>query len=409
MASVSRSARIRRIRLGLILGSLAAIGPLSIDLYLPSLPELTRDFGASASEVQLTLTACLVGLALGQLLAGPLSDRLGRRRPLLVGVAAYCAASIVCAFAPSVYVLVALRLVQGFAGAAGIVIGRAIVRDLRSGAAAARLFSILLAVTAIAPILAPIVGGQLLRITSWRGLFVTLGIVALVLLLATAFGLEETLAPERRGSSGWHETGRTLQRLLRDPVFLGFTLVIGFAFAEMFAYIAASPFVIQEIYGVSPQLFGAIFALNALGLGALSQVNALLVGRLGPRRLLAGGLALTVSAGFCLLAVVLAGGVGLPGILPCLFAVVASLGLVAPNATALALGDYPHVAGSASALLGVLPFLIAAAIAPLVGVAGTDSAVPMGVAIATLGAGAVAALGLAGRASRARHVEATAA
>lgn len=406
MASVSGSALIRRIRLALIIGSLSALAPLSIDLYLPALPELTRNFGVSASEGQLTLTACLAGLALGQLVAGPLSDRLGRRRPLLVGLAAYCAASFACALAPSLYVLVAFRFVQGLAGAAGIVIARAIVRDLRSGAAAARVYSILMLVTGMAPILAPIVGAQLLRVTTWNGLFVTLAILGLVLLLATAVGLDETLPADRRKSGSSRETVRTFQRLLSDRAFLGYTLVLGAAFGELFAYIAGSPFVLQNIHGVSPQLYGAVFAVNALGLVICGQINAVLVGRVRPTRLLAFGVAVSAAAGLCLLAVVLVGGIGLAGILPCLFAVVASLGFVVPNATALALTDHPQVAGSASALLGVLPFLIGAAVAPLAGVAGAGSAVPMAVVMATLGVGGVGALVLSRRALLDRQLDA---
>jgi DHA1 family bicyclomycin/chloramphenicol resistance-like MFS transporter len=397
--TVSRSALIRRLRLGLIIGSLTALAPLSIDLYLPALPELTSSFGASASEGQLTLTACLAGLALGQMLFGPLSDRLGRRPPVLAGLAAYGAASLACAFASSLWVLVALRLVQGLAGAAGIVIARAVVRDLRSGAAAARFFSYLMLVTGMAPILAPILGAQLLRVTTWNGLFVTLAIVGFLLLLATAAGLDETLPASRRRRGSVHETVRTSISLLRDRVFLGYALVLGFAFGELFAYIAGSPFVLQDIYGVSPQLYGGVFALNAVGLVVSGQINAALVGRVAPARLLAFGVAVSVTAGLCLLAVVLVGGIGLAGILPCLFAVVASLGFVMPNATALALTDYPHVAGSASALLGVLQFLIGAAVAPLAGAAGSESAVPMAVVIAALGVAAVAALDLSRRAA----------
>jgi DHA1 family bicyclomycin/chloramphenicol resistance-like MFS transporter len=392
----------RRIRLGLILGSLTALAPLSIDLYLPALPELTRDLDASASEGQLTLTACLAGLALGQLVSGPLSDRFGRRPPLLVGLAVYTAASFACAFAPSLWVLVALRLVQGLAGAAGIVIARAIVRDLRSGAAAARIFSYLILVTGLAPILAPIIGAQLLRVTSWNGLFVALAIVGLGLLLATAVGLDETLPASRRSTGSVGETVRTSVGLLRDQVFLGYALVLGLVFGEMFSYIAGSPFVLQDIYGLSPQQFGGVFALNALGLVVAGQINAVLVGRVAPARLLALGVAVSAAGGLCLLAVVLAG-IGLAGILPCLFAVVASLGLVIPNGTALALTDYPHVAGSASAVLGMLQFLIGAMVAPLVGLAGAESAVPMAVAIAVLAVASIGALGLSRRAAQARQ------
>ncbi len=401
VAGVPLSIVIRRVRLGLIVGSLTALAPLSIDLYLPALPQLTDDFGASAAEGQLTLTACLAGLALGQLLSGPLSDRLGRRRPLLAGLAAYSAASAACAFSPSLWVLVVLRLVQGLAGAAGIVIARAIVRDLRSAVAAARVFSHLMLVTGMAPILAPIVGAQMLRVVSWEGLFVALALLGLVLLLATAIGLDETLPAGRRRGGGL-ELLHAFGGLLRDRVFLAHTLVMSFTFGGMFSYIAGSPFVVQGIYGASPQLYGGVFGLNAAGLVACGQINAALVGRLGPLRLLAFGVAVFAAAGLSLLAVVLAGGIGLAGILPCLFAVVASLGFVMPNATALALGDYPHAAGSASALLGVLQFLVGAAVAPLAGVAGSGSAVPMAATIGALGIGAVVALALSGRAAAGR-------
>jgi len=405
VATPSATVVIPRVRLVLMLGALSAFAPLSLDLYLPGLPGLTRGFGAKAWEGQLTLTACVIGLALGQLVAGPLSDRLGRRPPLLLGLAAYCGASLACAVAPSVWTLVGLRFLQGLAGAAGIVVARAVVRDLRSGAAAARLFSTLMLVTGLAPILAPVVGGQLLRVTSWRGLFVTLAIIGAVLLLATAVGLEETLPLERRTGGGWRETTRTFHRLLRDRVFLGYALVGGFAFGELFGYIAGSPFVLQGIYGVSPQLFGAVFGVNAFGLVACAQVNGALVGRISPERLLAGGLAVAASAGSSLLVLVHVGGAGLVAILPCFFALVASLGFIVPNAAALALDNYPHAAGSASALLGMFQFLIGAAAAPLVGVAGADSAVPMGVVVATLGAGAVGALFFARRAAAAAHRE----
>jgi DHA1 family bicyclomycin/chloramphenicol resistance-like MFS transporter len=395
----SRAVLTRRVQLVLILGGLSAFGPLSIDLYLPGLPALARDLHAQAWETQLTLTSCLAGLAVGQLLAGPLSDRLGRRRPLLVGLAAYVAASLACAASPSIFVLVVLRLVQGLAGAAGIVIARAVVRDLRSGAAAARLFSILMLVTGLAPTLAPIAGGQLLRVMSWRGLFVILAGIVALLLLASAAGLPDTLPHELRHAGGWLETTRTLRDLARDRVFVGYALILGATMGQMLAYIAGSPFVLQDIYGVSPQLYGVIFAGNALGLVACSQLNAFLVGRVPPEKLLAGGIAAGVSAGLALLAVILVGSIGLPGILPCLFVVVSTVGIVIPNASALALADYPHVAGSASALLGVLQFLVGAGMAPLVGIAGAHSAQPMGIAVAALGLGGAVMVAVTRRAA----------
>ena len=409
MARVSGSALRRRIRLGLIIGSLSALAPLSFDLYIPALPELTRDFGVSASEAQLTLTACLVGLGLGQILFGPLSDRLGRRPPLLVGLGVYCAASFACALAQDLYELVALRFVQGFAGAAGIVIARAIVRDLRSGAAAARVFSYLMLVTGLAPILAPIIGSQLLRVTSWRGLFVTLSAIGLVLLVASATGLRETLQAERRRRESWRHAARPFVRVLGDRAFVGYALVLSAAFGEMFSYIAGSSYVLQDIYGVSPQLYGGIFGLNALGLTACGQINAVLVGRVSPRRLLTFGVVMSAAAGFCLLAIVLVGGTGLRGILPCLFVMVSGAGFILPNATALALRDHPLDAGAASALLGGLSLLTGAVVAPLVGVSGSESAVPMAALMACFGAGGIGALVLVYRTTPRPAVHAAAA
>jgi DHA1 family bicyclomycin/chloramphenicol resistance-like MFS transporter len=377
-----------RAQVVLILGALSAFGPLSIDMYLPGLPELGRRLDAPAWAVQLTLTACLAGLALGQIVAGPLSDRFGRRGPLLAGVACYAAVSLLCAVAPSVEVLVVLRFVQGMSGAAGIVIARAIVRDMHSGVAAARFFSLLMLVNGLAPILAPVIGGQVLRVTSWRGVFVVLTAIGAALFLAAATGLRETLPPDKRHPGGVVETVRTFARLLSDRAFLGHALACGLAFGAMFAYISGSPFVIQDIYGASPQLFSLMFAANALGLVAASQANRALLRRFEPRAILRAALSVQALAGVVLLAVVASGG-GVWGIVPLLFVVVASLGLVMPNATALALADHPRVAGSASGLLGVLQFIVGAATAPLVGVGGTTTALPMALTIAVLGVGGV--------------------
>jgi DHA1 family bicyclomycin/chloramphenicol resistance-like MFS transporter len=355
-------------------------------MYLPGLPSLGRSLAAPAWAVQLTLTACLAGLALGQVLAGPLSDRFGRRRPLIAGVALYALASLLCAAAPSVAVLVVLRFAQGAAGAAGIVIARAIVRDMHSGAAAARFFSLLMLVNGLAPILAPVIGGQVLRVTTWRGVFVILAAIGVLLAAAAAAGLRETLPPEARHAGGVGDTVRTFGRLLTDRTFLGYALACGLAFGAMFAYISGSPFVIQDIYGASPQLFSVMFATNALGLVLSSQVNRVLLRAIQPRTILRTALRVQALAGLTLLVVVAAGG-GAWGIVPLLFVVVASLGLVFPNATALALADHPRVAGSASGLLGVLQFIVGAATAPLVGVAGTGTALPMALTIAVLGVG----------------------
>ena len=377
----------RRVRLVVILGALSAFGPLSIDMYLPSLPSLSRDLRASASAAQLTLSACLLGLALGQVLAGPLSDSLGRRRPLLVGLVAYIVASLLCAVAPSVSLLIVMRFVQGAAGAAGIVIARATVRDLYSGLAVVRFFSVLTLVSGTAPIAAPIIGSLILQVASWRGVFLVLAILVTLMALSVLMGLPETLPRERRQSGELRTTLRIFRRLLADRLFVGYALSCGLSFAAMFAYISASPFVMQDIYGLSPQAFSLIFGTNALGIAILGQINGRLVGRVSPQRLLAVALVAVAVGGTALLVAVLLN-VGLVGILPPLFVVVASQGMVLPNATALALADYPSTAGSASALLGVLQFSIGAAIAPLVGVGGTSTALPMAVVIAALGVSA---------------------
>ncbi|MGZ8650521.1 MAG: multidrug effflux MFS transporter, partial [Solirubrobacteraceae bacterium] len=363
------------VRLVIVLGSINAIGPLSIDMYLPAFPEITRALDTGASQVQLTLTACVAGLALGQLVIGPLSDRFGRRVPLLAAMVTYAVASLLCAAATSVGALIALRFVQGLAGAGGIVISRAVVRDLHSGAAAVRLFSSLMLVTGLAPILAPLAGGQLLAVTSWKGIFLSLSILSALIAVLAAAGLRETLPAERRSTSGLRRTVQTMAGLLRDRSFVGYALAGGLTFGALFAYISGSSFVLQRIYGLSPQLYSLTFAMNGLGLIAASQINARIVERLGPTRLLRRALVCVVASALTLLVVVSVGGLSVWAVLVPMFVIVSSLPFVLPNSTALALADHAAVAGTASALLGVIQFMVGAIAAPLVGVAGPDSAV----------------------------------
>ncbi|HEY0492634.1 MAG TPA: Bcr/CflA family multidrug efflux MFS transporter [Candidatus Dormibacteraeota bacterium] len=381
--------RLARMRLFLLLGGLTAFGPLSIDMYLPALPAISRDLVASESLIQLTLTACLIGLALGQLLSGPLSDTLGRRRPLLIGVSIYVLASLLCALAPTAWILVALRLIQGLAGAAGIVIARAIVRDMYSGVPAARYFSRLILVMGLAPILAPVLGGQILRFSSWHGIFVVLAIVTGILFLGALVWLPETLPLHLRREGSLRDTIRTFRRLGADTRFIGYAVSAGLAFGAMFAYIAGSPFVLQAIYHISPQTFALIFGLNALGFVITSQVNGTLVSRIAPSRLLTAGLVGESLAGVAVLAVIAIGGLGLSTLLVPLFIMVSCIGFVVPNATALALSRHPEAAGTGSALLGVIQSGIAAIGAPLVGIAGVASALPMGGVIAVSACGAI--------------------
>jgi len=386
----AQSSRTRRVTVVIILGGLSAFGPLSIDMYLPALPTITRDLGAGDTQVQLTLTACLAGLATGQALAGPLSDTLGRRRPLLVSLLLYGVASLLCAVAPSVYALIALRLLQGMAGAAGIVIARAVVRDLRSGTALAKLFALVMMVNGLAPILAPVIGGQLLRFASWRGLFIVLAVIGTLLLCAVTVGLPESLPADRRRPGSLPRTLRTFAALCADRRFAGHALACGLAFGAMFSYISASPFVLQNVYHLSPQAFSLVFGMNALGIVACSQLSGLLVGRFGAARLLTVGAVVNACGGIGLLLLVL-GGAGLPAILTAIFVSVASVGLIAPNATALALAEHGAHAGTASALLGAMQFLIGAIAPPLVGLGGMRAGLGMGVLMAALGTAALLA------------------
>ncbi|GGQ61793.1 multidrug effflux MFS transporter [Streptomyces pilosus] len=366
----------------LLLGGLTATPPLAMDMYLPALPEVTRSLHAPAATVQLTLTACLAGMAFGQLVVGPMSDRWGRRRPLLIGLAVYVVATALCAFAPTVELLVACRLAQGLAGAAGIVIARAVARDLYDGVAMARFFSTLMLISGVAPIVAPLIGGQVLRITDWRGVFVVLTVLGLLLTVVVWAKLPETLPPAERHGGGVGEALGSMRRLLADRAFSGYMLVGGFAFASLFAYVAASPFVMQEIYGASPQTFSLLFGLNSIGLMIMGQVNGrILVGRVRLDRVLGAGLAVVVVAAAALLVMALGvfGEAGLVPVAATLFVLMSAMGITLPNTQTLALMRTRHAAGSASALLGTTSFLVAAIASPLVGIAGEDTAVPMAV------------------------------
>ncbi|HET8950805.1 MAG TPA: multidrug effflux MFS transporter [Solirubrobacteraceae bacterium] len=393
----ARLDRRTRVQLALILGGLTAFAPLSIDMYLPGLPALGAELSASASTVQLTLTACMAGLAIGQLVAGPLSDRFGRRPPLLAGVAGYTLASALCAIAPTVWALAGLRFAQGATGAAGIVIARAVVRDTHEGAALVRFFSMLMLVTGLAPILAPVIGGQVLEVTTWRGIFLVLAAIGAALFAAAALGLRESLPPGRRRDDGVRATARTMATLLRDRHFAGFALAGALAFGALFTYVAGSPFVLQDLYGASPQAFSAVFAVNSIGIVAFGQLNGRLAGRVPAQKMLWIGVTSMAVSGTGVLAVVLIGSLPLAALLVPMWALVASMGLVFPNSIALALAGHPEVAGSASALIGVLQFVVGAIAAPLAGIAGAGTAVPMGAGMAAFALLSLAALRLSAR------------
>jgi MFS transporter, DHA1 family, multidrug resistance protein len=369
-----------RIRAIVVLGSLIAIAPLTIDTYLPALPSITSELHTTATAVQLTLTGTLIGLAVGQLLIGPVSDVLGRRGPLIAGLAVHVLASILCVVAPNVGVLGTLRILQGLGAAAAGVVANAVVRDLFSGPTAARVFSRLMLVIGVAPILAPTLGSLVLRWTNWRGIFVMLGVLGLGLIAVAVFTLRETLPPERRRRGGLTSTLRTYGQLLRDRVFVGLILVAGLSMAALFAYVAGSSFVFQEQYGLSVQQFGLVFGCGAAGLIGASQLNVWLLGRFTSARILGAATLLGSVAGLLLIFFASTGLGGMITVLLSLWLVLVAGGLALPNAPAIALSRHGAAAGTAAALLGAAQFGVGAVAAPLVGALGT-TALAMGIVI----------------------------
>jgi DHA1 family bicyclomycin/chloramphenicol resistance-like MFS transporter len=377
----------------MVLGALSAFGPLSTDMYLPGLPAVARDLGAAPSAAQLTLSLSLIGLAVGQLFAGPISDALGRRRPLLLGLAAYVVSSVVCAVSPSIVPLLVARFVQGLAGACGIAIARAVVRDRTEGVAAARAYAALMVVSGLGPIVAPIAGGLLLHITDWRGVFVVLAGIGGLLLASSALVIPETLSDDRRDRGGPRGVLMAIGVLLRDRRYIGHTLAGTFAFGTLMAYIAASPFVIERIHGLSPGTFSLIFASNGVGILLARQIASSALDRITPTSVMGAALAAQVTAALALLATVVFGW-GLVPLLAGFFVAASSLGAILPMATALAMDDHPERAGAASGLLGFAQFLLGSIVAPVVGVAGSGSALPMAVVMPACSLTAVAMLRL---------------
>ncbi len=375
-----------------VLGALSAFGPLSTDMYLPGLPSVARDLGASPSLTQLTLSLSLIGLASGQLLAGPISDAVGRRRPLIIGLVAYVIASVGCAAAPSILPLLAMRLLQGLAGACGIVIARAVVRDRAQGVAAARAYAALMIVGGLGPIVAPIAGGLLLHVTDWRGIFIVLAMIGALLLAASLLLVPESLADAERNRGGLAGVLVAIGILRRDRRYVCHTAAGALAFGTLMAYIAASPFVLERIYGLSPGTFSLVFAANGCGILVARQVAASRLGNEEPATLMRQALAAQAVAALCILLVVVLG-LGLGLLLVCLFVAVASIGVIMPMATALTMAEHPERAGSASGVFGFTQFTVGALIAPLVGIAGSASALPM--AVTMVACSLLAALALA--------------
>lgn len=382
----------------LLLGALTAVGPLSIDMYLPAFPAVEADLGARPGAVEFSLASFFIGMAVGQLFYGPVSDRFGRRPPLMVGLALFSAASLACALSGNVAALTAWRLLQALGGCAGLVIARAIVRDRCAARDAARAFSLLILVFGLAPILAPLMGSWVATHLGWRAIFGLLALYGALCLLAVHRLLPETHDMSKRdGVHGDARPGPPLRlgrvlgdygRLLMSRSLVGYSLVSGLAFAGMFAYIAGSPFVLIQLHGISPQHFGWIFGLNALGFVVLSQVNARLLNTTPLTRLLHRAVWVPAIAGISLVLLGQAGWLPLPLLLAGFFCYVASLGFIGPNATAAALATHGQRAGSASALMGALQFSLATLAGSLVGLWHDGTEKPLLVIMGLCGLGA---------------------
>ena len=387
----------KRLKFALLLGALAAMGPLTIDMYLPSFPTIVGAFDTTATFVQVSLTACLLGIGLGQLFLGPMSDVHGRKKPLLIALVAYFIASILCVFSPNIGVFIAARFMQGFAASAGIVISRAVVRDLYSGRELTKFFALLMLINNLAPILAPVLAGGIIAFTDWTGIFVVLSGIGFLLFVIVLWRMDETLPEQMRVPGNLSNTLKNFTSLLKDRQFMGYALAQGFIMAGIFAYVAGTPFVYQNIHGVSPQTFSLLFGMNGLALIIGTQTVGRLTGLVSETRFLEIGLFISITAGVTLLLAVLLNGPLISLVIP-IFFFVGSIGVISTSSFSLAMEKQGHIAGSASALLGLLPFVLGAITAPLVGIAGEETAVPMGAIIFTASLLAVLSyLGLARR------------
>ena len=363
----------------LTLGILSAFGPFSLDFYLPSLPRIGEHFDVSPATIALTLSGCMIGLAVGQLIVGPLSDRYGRKRPLTIGLAAYVLTSLLCAAAPSAWFLIVVRVLQGLAGATGLVIGRAMVRDLAPTARLAYVFSMLGLINGLAPIIAPLTGGLLLHVLPWRGLFVILGALGLAI---TAFALRflpESLAAKDRHTGGFAEIGHAVRRLSKDKLFVAGCLLLACGSASMFTYISLSSFVLQDDFGITPTQFSLVFASNSIGLWLAARASALMLRRRKPAQVLGIAVAIMICANLVLVFAAVAD-LGLVVFLPALWVSVGVAGMIFPNAMGIALAGQQRAVGMASAVLGTLQFAAGAIAGPIASI-GLVDATSMGIAM----------------------------
>jgi DHA1 family bicyclomycin/chloramphenicol resistance-like MFS transporter len=388
----------------LILGGLWTLGSFSTDLFLPAMPEAARALGTSDSAVALTVTAFLIGLGLGQLLAGPISDGRGRRPTLLAGLVVFAAAALVCIVAPSVDVLIVMRLIQGMAASFGLAIPNAMVTDYARDRQAARLYSWIVIIGGVAPLVASLTGAQMLRLLGWRGPFVALTVIGIAALVAVALWLPESLPRERRSRGGLGAALRSMARLTRDGRFVGYTFTGALIYMAFFAYLGGSSFVLQQEYGISPTTYSVLFAVNGLGMLAAGQANHRLLARFSPRALLTVALIAFALAGTAVLVSALTGAFGIWGLAVPFFVIVAGMGVILPDLTALALSLHPDVAGTASAYFGGLRLGLGALAMPLMGIGGTVTEASMAVLMAVSAVAALALFLVTARRARGQQV-----
>ncbi|MBT2722603.1 multidrug effflux MFS transporter [Bacillus sp. ISL-46] len=370
----------RTVLSALMLSAFSALGPFTVDMYLSSLPQMMNDFNTTASSIQASLTASLLGLGVGQLVAGPLSDAHGRRKPLLISMLLYFLISVVCAFSPSVGIFIILRFIQGFVAAAGLVISRAIVRDRYSGVEMVKFMALLTMISNVAPLISPTAGSVVTTFTSWISVFIFLGFLGLSLTGITIWGIKESLPARQRVPSNFSRVLKNYGSLLRDRSFMGYALVNGILFSGVFAYVAGTPFIYQNMYGISPQLFSVLFALNGLGIILGSQLVKRLAERMDEHRIFQMGLLLAFITTAAILMVVLVHG-PFVALFIAIFLFAAAIGIIGPVSFTLAMESQGQIAGSAAAVLGTLQFALGAVTSPLVGMAGENSAVPFGITI----------------------------
>ncbi len=373
------------------LGALVALGPFTIDLYLPSFPSVAHEFQASDAAVQLTLTATSIGFALGQLLVGPWSDKVGRRTPLLIATAIHVIASIGVAFAPNIELLTVLRVLQGIGAAGGGVVAMATVRDLFGGQPLVRMLSRLALVTGLAPILAPVIGSQLLRVTDWRGIFVVLAVYGAVVLAVAALLIVETLPPAARGRSAHSTVGARYRALFTDRIFVGVALIGGMVFSALFAYLSSSSFLLQDVFGLNAQQFGLAFGVGSVGVVLGNQISSRIVRRVGPQWVLVVALPVAFLAAVTI-GVLAFFGFGLFAVLIPLWVILLACGFCFPIVQVLALAHHGEEAGTAASLLGAVNFGLAGVISPIVGVLGISTALPMAAVMAVTFAIAILSL-----------------